>query len=157
MSQEERTGFRDRVFSGWRRASGKSLLDKRHTAQDIDWMEFCFYHGDPVALIEAVCCFSPSSLMERATEKAKKTRSLKMLAERAGISAYVMAYVTNGIDEVTHGVFIDLFSNSSTQILNGNEISKFIHGIHSSCKQCQKCKINCEKFGIDWPDLSWRF
>lgn len=146
MSKEERTGFRDTVFSKWRRASGKSTLVREHTAQDIDWLEYCYLHKTPLALIEGVCCEDSTKLLRAARKK--YCVPLKKLAEIASIDAYVMAYVTDKVDVVTCGLFLNIQNGSITEILDSDGISLFIHNIHKSCSQCDEANKNLSHYGF---------
>lgn len=151
MTQHERTGWRDTTFSSWRRASGKSFLDERHTAQDIDWLEYCTIHKEPIALIDGVCRDSTQELKEAALKK--YVRPMKVLAESCGIDCYVMAYVADHENNIVlHGLFLNCFSGEITEVLDGFGISKFIHDIHTNCKQCKEIK----KHVPEWNFWEWR-
>lgn len=87
MSQGERTGIRDLLYSRWHRyASIKRFVGIRVAAQlkviDIDWCEACNACDMPVALIETQCSES----------KPKPARITTNLARLAGVPAYSVSY-----------------------------------------------------------------
>src|SRR5690606_33274174 len=87
MSQHERTGIRDLLFSSWHRArSTKRFLGPVRAAKltmiDLDAVEYCYACNKPLALIEV---------------KHHNARSVSMtvtraLAFMAGIDAYLVRY-----------------------------------------------------------------
>ena len=155
MSQHERTGFRDTVFSKWRRKYGKSYLDERHTAQDVDGLEYCNMHKDPLAIIDGTVCQSTLDLERKA--RGKYTDPMKALAKKAGIECYVMSYtVCVETEEVLNGLFVNCFTLESSGVLEGRSMSRFIHDIHTRCKQCKELRENMLSQGMEFGFFNWK-
>lgn len=149
MSMEEITGQRDRVFSLWRRPSGLSLLTEFHTAIDIDWCEYCSIHKTPLALIEGVRTPDVARLRNVAEKKVGEVS--RRLAEMAGIDAYIIAYQTcEETSSVLAAVVRCLHTSSVSDVLNSDELSRFIAGIHEQCSGCHELERNC---GIPLPKI----
>ena len=147
VSQEERTGYRCLAFSRWRRRSGPSLLDERHTAIDIDWCEYCCTHNRPLALIEGVSCKDAYDLVPKA--RSKNARVTKKLAEMAGIDAYVIAYSSSGEKGIELAAIKNLFTGG-IECVDSNGLSRFLHSVHSSCKECEEVEAACKSSGINF-------
>lgn len=87
MSQNERTGVRDLLYSRWHRSASISRFIGLKVAAiiktvDIDWCEACHWCDEPVALIET----------QRSQRGPKRASVTQKLAERAKMPAYSVAY-----------------------------------------------------------------
>ena len=150
MSQHERTGKRCMVFSGWRRQQGKSLLDSRHTAIDVDFCEYCDIHRIPLALIECVRAWSADNLLE--TISGKSATITTKLAKQAGIDAFIVAYVPKSDDEIEYAMYRDLITLQTSEILDSSGLSRFIDLIHRSCRSCKEVEKNCGSEFTYWNE-----
>lgn len=88
MSQNERSGKRDLLYSAWHRArSIRRWLTPRDAHScgviDIDWCEFCVFCSQPLALIET----------QRSSNQPKPAKVTVALAQLAGLEAFSVSYV----------------------------------------------------------------
>lgn len=101
MSQRERTGKRDLLYSRWHRsASTRRFLGAMRAARlcmiDLDAVEYCHGCSTPVVLIE----------VKHHMASAPSMRVTKVLAEMCGLPAYLVRYWPNpnGDDIATFAV-----------------------------------------------------
>ena len=95
MSERERTGTRDLVYSRWHRTHRIARLlggDQRAAYElsviDIDWCEYCRWCQTPLALIETQASHGDP----------KRAAVTQRLAEKAGIQAWSVSYIVEDDD-----------------------------------------------------------
>lgn len=98
MSDEERSGKRSLLYSGWHRTASTARFIGRVSAAklcmiDVDACEYCCYCHEPVALIET----------QESANAPKRAPVTAALARMAGIPAYSVSVAPSALmDDVLH-------------------------------------------------------
>lgn len=82
MSAKERTGKRCLAYSRWHREQGRELA-----AIDIDFVEYCVYCNEPLALVETT---------RDVGQGYKATTVTQALAQKAGLEVWLVYYSVEG-------------------------------------------------------------
>lgn len=122
MSDHERYGQRDMLFSRWHRS-----LDKTYKFLDIDWIEFCHVCSEPLAFIE---------IAQDVGQDWKPTTVLERAAKRANVPAFCILYqVERGRSIVGARVRRVFPDPTNFKQRNVSQLERLIARIHSRCKR----------------------
>jgi hypothetical protein len=110
MSQQERTGTRDLLYSRWHRYEQiRRFLPVRVAAMlkaiDVDWCEACHFCNAPVALIET----------QQSTRNPKPAAVTARLAQMAGIPAFSVSYTATSADDDIGSFVIQRIAPDATE------------------------------------------
>ncbi len=120
MSDNERYGQRDMVFSRWHRS-----LDKRLKFLDIDWVEFCDVCSEPLAVVE---------IAQDVGQDWKPTTVLERIAKRSKLPAFCILYQVDSQARIA-GARVRRVFPKPTQFKQRSaaELERLIERVHDRC------------------------
>lgn len=119
MSDHERYGQRDMLFSRWHRS-----LDTSYKFLDVDWVEFCHVCSEPLAVVE---------IAQDVGQKWKPTTVLERLAKRSKLPAFCILYQADGTT-ITGARVRRVFPNGTDfKQRTADQLERLVARLHDRC------------------------